>query len=162
MPALDYVTLVEYNIWADRRLLNAAEQIPDHLLRTGTLSKGNAFVTLKHILEAQRSYRLSCQNQPVQDSEQLFESFKDVPALRPFWQEEGERLLTYVRSLTESDLEREIVPYWTSQTVKMRHILVHIVNHSTDHRTELGWFFTSLGYSPGELDYIFFAMGMFK
>ena len=162
MPALDYVTLIEYNNWADHRLLNTAEQLPDVDLRSGTLSKGDAFLTLRHILEAEWAYRMTCQNQSALGKKQLFESFKDLSALRSFWEAEGERLLTFVRSLTENDLEREVVPHWTRQAVKTRHVLVQIVNHSTNHRTELGWYFTGLGHSPGDLDYIFFVMGILK
>ncbi len=45
---------------------------------------------------------------------------------------------------TRSDGEPRVRPFW--------HTLVHVVNHGTQHRSELARFLTDRGHSPGELD----------
>src|SRR5579871_6347323 len=150
--AFNYVTLIEYNKWANRLLLDTAEKVPDDLLRAGNLTRGSAFQTLQHMLDAEWAWRQSCIGQTYNDALWKIEPFADLAALRAFWEPESEELLALVRSLTEADLERKVLPNWTNDLIKIKYVLLHVVNHATNHRSEIGWYFHQLGYSPGDLD----------
>ena len=69
MKADDLLTLVEYNRWADGRLLRQVKKLTsEQLLSPCWLSQGNLLDTLIHILDAQWYWRLACQegNAPVE------------------------------------------------------------------------------------------------
>ncbi len=154
MNTFDMITYVQYNNWGNERLVAVAEQIPPDQLRTGTLSKGDAFETLRHVVDVEWSWRMACEEKPATQVLWEIEPLEDLPAVKAYWQAEGERLLAFVRGLSEADFEREVIPSWQDKSAKIKHILMHLVNHGTNHRSELGWYFTSLGYSPGDLDFL--------
>jgi uncharacterized damage-inducible protein DinB len=65
-------------------------------------------------------------------------------------------LRTYVQSLDAAALNAPIAlgtaPDGSPRQAKRWHILAHLLNHSTQHRTELARYLTDSGYSPGDLD----------
>ena len=158
MNAYDYVTAVQYHNWANQQLLDVAEKIPtDQLMGGAPLSQGTAFETLRHMLDVDWSWRLACVNQVA--TKVLWEEvpMEDLAALRAYWRGEAETLLTFVRGLSDEELERDITPSWMETTYKTKHIIMYIVDHGANHRSEIGWYFTKVCCSPGNigfLDYI--------
>jgi uncharacterized damage-inducible protein DinB len=76
---------------------------------------------------------------------------------------ERERMLTYARSLSGADLER-VIDFGTAQggapkRATVWQILLHIVNHSTHHRSELCRCLEAAGHpiDEAEIDYITFV-----
>ena len=65
----------------------------------------------------------------------------------------------FVASLTDDDLNRP-VSYNTTKGLPMEnilwHLMTHVVNHGTQHRSEAAMLLTGCGYSPGDLDLIVF------
>lgn len=160
--AIDYLTFIEYNNWANGQILDTAAKLSDEQLHSGTLSHGSAFLTLQHMLNAEWVWRQACIGTPYNDELWRIEPFADLPSLRAYWEAEGQRLLEFVLSLSEADLERKMKPNWTDELLEIKYILLHIVNHASNHRSELGWYFTACGYSPGEpefADYMLFFRG---
>jgi uncharacterized damage-inducible protein DinB len=164
MQNVDLVTQVEYNNWANGKILEAAARIPaDQLFATrealgipAQLSNPSAFDTLRHVLDVEWSWRLACQE--VSATQLLWEvetePLDDLPAVTAYWHAEEERLLAYLRSLSAADLAREVTPSWGSRSCQIGQIIMHIVHHDAFHRSELGWYFTALGHSPGDLGYL--------
>ncbi len=62
MQAKDLLTLVEYNHWANDRLLRRVNQLSSEDLETACwLSQGTVVNTLLHIADTQWYWRLACQ-----------------------------------------------------------------------------------------------------
>jgi uncharacterized damage-inducible protein DinB len=89
----------------------------------------------------------------------LEEKITDFETLRHTWLNEEIQMRSYLRELEERDLDR-IVKYGQltghEQSNVLWHILVHVVNHGTQHRAEASSKLTELGYSPGNIDFILF------
>lgn len=65
----------------------------------------------------------------------------------------------YLASLTEDDLSQPLAYVTTAGrpfSSTLWHILVHVVNHGTQHRAEIAQVLTQLGHSPGDLDMILY------
>lgn len=131
MQASQALTLVEYNRWANGRLMRRAAHLsPEQFHAPCWLSQGSLFKTLIHIADAQWFRRLALQEGrgPADTlTEQQFQVIRfswstSRPRSKPLWQG-----------------------------------LVHIVNHGTHHRSEAGQYMTTLGRSPGNLDFILYV-----
>ena len=62
MNTADMLTLVEYNKWANNRLMRRAAHLSqEQLSEPCWLSQGNLYDSLIHTVDAQWSWRLACQ-----------------------------------------------------------------------------------------------------
>ena len=65
----------------------------------------------------------------------------------------------YLAGLTDDDLTGTI-QYTRTEGVNSRHrywqILLHVINHGTQSRSEAAVLLTQFGHSPGDLDYMIF------
>jgi uncharacterized damage-inducible protein DinB len=88
------------------------------------------------------------------------EDFPTFESLRDRWLAEDFELMKFVEVVTEDQLNS---PFHYSSTEGIRYenllweSMAHLVNHGTQHRSEAAVILTELGYSPGDLDMIFFT-----
>jgi uncharacterized damage-inducible protein DinB len=154
------LALVQYNTWANRRLLQAAARLsPEQLASPCWLSQGSVFSTLLHTLDTQWYWRLGCQEGELPIHSLSEAQLPDLSKLRQYWKAEDQRLETYVKSLTPEQAAGEVLYRWPRARYRSRplwHIILHIVNHGTHHRSEIGQYLGTLGHSPGDLDFIEF------
>jgi len=89
------------------------------------------------------------------------ETLADLPQLVTFWQAEQATLRAYIQSLDSAALQAtvEFGAAEAPQQAKRWHILLHLLNHSTQHRTELARYLTDRGHSPGDFDLLDLLMG---
>jgi uncharacterized damage-inducible protein DinB len=153
MDADPLAALVRFHAYANRRIIEtAAELSDDELLGPGPLDHGTAFQTLRHLVDVDWSWREFCIGNDVGPTYVWDRvALDDLASITGFSEEEDARLLAYVRSLDDASLAEPLsigdgvsVPRWL--------IVAHVVNHGTQHRSELARFFTDRGHSPGELD----------
>jgi uncharacterized damage-inducible protein DinB len=150
-------TLYAYNWWATERILNAARGMSDEdftSIATVPLPFGSLRDTLVHILDTERSARLLLSGHLERNALDPA-TFASVDDLTRFWRAEATAMNDYLSGLLDEVLDREFVlndaeryPYWQ--------LLVHFVNHSTQHRSEAAILLTELGRSPGDLDIYLF------
>jgi uncharacterized damage-inducible protein DinB len=62
--------------------------------------------------------------------------------------------------LTDEQVSGEIEFSWPRARPRRKalwQVVVHVVNHGTQHRAEAGDYLASCGYSPGNLDFLIFV-----
>lgn len=154
MSSFDFINFVKYNNWGNIHLLTTAEQAPFERLTGDVLQRGESpYYTLHHMYYNERAWRLACEERTDDEPQ---DGFANLQSMKAHWQAEGERLLAYVESLTESDFQRRITPAWIDKSFTIGQVIIHLITHAIDHRSELGWYLTSLGHSPGDMDFIGF------
>src|ERR1700693_5447396 len=98
--------LYDYNAWASRRSLSAAAALTPEQF---TKPMGNSFSsvrdTLGHIFGAEWIWLERFQGRSPSSLPDTIQ-FKDIASLRERWSEYEARLLSFVRGLTQTDLDR--------------------------------------------------------
>jgi uncharacterized damage-inducible protein DinB len=147
------LSLVRFHAWANDRILTTTAGLSDdELRRTAQLDHGSAFQTLRHLVDVDWSWREILLGNDLGGTF-AWDVFplEDLSAIHAFSLEEDARLRSYVESLDDAALtaprtlgEGFARPPWL--------VAAHIVNHGTQHRSELARYLTECGHSPGELD----------
>jgi uncharacterized damage-inducible protein DinB len=85
------------------------------------------------------------------------DQFMSVDLLVARWTEEEATMRAYLASLTDADLQ-QVVESRNSAGQVFRYplwqILIHVVNHGTQHRSEVALYLTNFGRSPGNMDFL--------
>ncbi len=152
--------LIDYNCWANARILRTTAQIaPEQFTAPFAVSFGSLRGTLVHILGAEIVWRLRIEadNAPyfmIGESE-----FPALVDLRRRWTAEEAALRAFLSSLDEDGAD-QVIQYKNSRGIAMQNplwqILAHVVNHGTQFRSEAAVILTQLGHSPGDLDLIYY------
>jgi len=152
----DLRLFVRFHAWANGRIIETASALTDDQFRAdGPLDHRTAFQTLRHLVDVDWSWREFAEGRdPGQTYAWDRFPLDDLPSIASFSAEEDARLVAYVDGLVPASLDEplglnpedpsDVVPRWL--------ILAHVVNHGTQHRSELARYLTDLGHSPGELD----------
>ena len=146
--------LFDYDRWATQRLLAVLDGLdPAVWSRTHVVDERGLGGILVHQLGAAQRWRHGIADtgeSPHPEDEPL----PSIDELRARWDAEWAAVDAWVPTLTDGllDYVHEGVAVWV--------MLVHVVNHGTQHRSEAAALLTAAGRSPGELDLIYFAEGL--
>ncbi len=156
--------LIRYNEWANGRILDTIARLPpQQLTASAALDHDTPWQTLLHLVDVEWSWRLIAQGIPAPQLLWEVESFADLAQLKSYWLGEQATLRAYVQSLDAAALSTPLTlgtaPDGSPRSAKRWHILAHLLNHSTQHRTELARYLTDSGHSPGDLDLLDLLMG---
>jgi len=156
----DLKILYLYNYWARDQVLHAAANLSHtQISAQSSISFGSMLSNLTHMLNAEWIWRNRCQMKHSPKSMLLEEKITDFETLHHTWLNEEIQMRSYLRELEQRDLDC-IVKYGQmtgqEQSNLLWHILVHVVNHGTQHRAEVSSKLTELGNSPGNIDFILF------
>jgi len=152
-----FVMMADYNVWANGRLYGMARQLPDEQYRrdVGAYFK-SLHGTLNHIMVADLIWvrRLTGVGDHPRNLNAII--FDDLPSLLAARQQVDQRIITYVDSLSDAQLE-ETWDYrmlgGTLQRQRRRETLAHLFNHQTHHRGQAHAILTVLGVcEPDGLD----------
>jgi uncharacterized damage-inducible protein DinB len=155
MDTESLLALVRFHAWANERILTTAQGLSDgEFRRPAPLDHGSVFQTLRHLVDVDWSWRELCTGNGVGETYVWDHGFllDDLESIRAFCVEEDARLRKYVEGLDHAALAeppplgKRSHPRWL--------IIAHVVNHGTQHRSELARYLTDCGHSPGELDLI--------
>ncbi|MFC1960396.1 DinB family protein [Chloroflexota bacterium] len=161
MQTSDLRLLFEYNYWASRRLIEVAASLSDDQFTQALFDADPDSVRDKmvHTFSAEWLWRLRCQDGISPPRLLHGEEFPTVDVVRSRWAVEEAAMMKYLTGLSDLDLTKSI--YYTTTTGAGRknvlwQILTHVVNHGTQHRSEIATMLTELGHSPGDMDLIVF------
>jgi uncharacterized damage-inducible protein DinB len=161
MNKQDILLLYKYNQWANARILNTAANVTqEQYLAPASFPHGGLRGTLVHALSAEWIWRTRWEGSSP-TSLLKSEDFPTLESLRTRWSEEEGRLMDFVSAITEERLNSPFDYKNTSGrpfTKIVWHVMAHLVNHGTQHRTEAAAILTDLGHSPGDIDLIGFLI----
>ena len=160
MHKADIITLYNYNSWANARVLRATEYVStEQFVAPVRVSFGSLRGTLVHALSTEWMWRVRCQEGVSPISMLAEEDFPTVDSLVVRWHEEEAAMRAFLNQLDDEHLNQSVA-YATTKGVPYTNILwqllFHVVNHSTQFRSEAGVVLTEYGFSPGDLDMIVF------
>lgn len=154
-----YRWLFDYSYWARDRVLSQVAKL-DHegYVAPQGLDYGSIRGTLVHLLARETIWLDRWQGRPDSSISEV-----DLPtfeALQERWTREEARMRAFLDQLTDSKLA-EIVEYVSAAANKRYAIplwpmMSHLVNHGTQHRSEVALALTQTGLSPGDLDLILY------
>ena len=151
MSPEDMRQLYDYNAWANRRAMEAADALtPEQFTKPLGSSFSSVRDTLAHIYGAEWVWLerfQGCSPTSLPDVTQ----FANLASLRERWLEHETRLLGFAGGLTQADLDR-MMEYKTLKFGVYRNPLwqsmQHLVNHGTYHRGQVTTLLRQLGAQP--------------
>lgn len=159
MNKQDIELLYKYNQWANKRILDAAANVTEEqFLVPASYPHGGLRGTLTHALFAEWLWRRRWEGESPTTG-MTPEDFPTLEALRKHWREEEVKLMDFVMSRTEEQLNQTFQYKNTKGRVFeniLWHVMAHVINHGTQHRSEAAAMLTELGHSPGDIDMILF------
>lgn len=159
MNKQDISLLYRYNQWANAKILSAAADVTSgQFLASASLPHGGLRGTLVHALFAEWIWRQRWEgNSPT--VKLRAEDFPTFEALRLRWADEEKLLTSFVENVTNERLSSYFFYTTTTGTPRenvLWQVMVHVVNHGTQHRSEAAALLTDFGHSPGDLDLVYF------
>jgi uncharacterized damage-inducible protein DinB len=159
MSPAEMQVLYDYNAWANRRSLGAAEKLTaEQFVRPLGSSFSSVRDTLAHICGAEWIWLERFQGRSPAALPSV-NQFQDVASLREHWLAQEQRLIAFVKGVTQSQLDSEMSyktlkfgvynnPLWQS--------MQHLVNHGTYHRGQVTTMLRQLGAEPVLTDLMHF------
>ncbi len=160
MRATEIHQLYAYNTWANVRVLQVATTLtPAQFTAPAPVSFGSLRATLVHLLSAEWIWRMRA-SAGISPETMLDEaSFPTIDALEARFVLEAELMHRFLGGLDDAALDRTIRYTTTSGTPfenPLWQLILHVINHGTQFRSEAAVVLTGFGASPGDLDLIAF------
>jgi uncharacterized damage-inducible protein DinB len=162
--------LYDYNDWTDARILAACARVsPEQYAAPAVSGSGLRGLreTMVHILDNTWQQRITLQGfykEPLADAaaydatELHEDALPTFAALQARWMTEQREMRAYIDKLTEATLNgviRYVIPGAVRQLFVWQ-ILVDLILHATQHRSEAAVLLTRFGQSPGDFDFTMF------
>lgn len=161
MHANDVEVLFNYSAWANQRILDATARLTSEQFLAQTDPNGNSVRDiLVHMLGAAWIWRMRLQHGAAPTRLLDPADFPTYNALVERWHEEQAGWNGYVGGLVDDEVNRPVLYRNTKGELfeaVMWQILLHVVNHGTQHRAEVAQILTGYGCSPGDVDMIVFV-----
>ncbi len=157
----DQIRLVfDYSYWATYRVLEQAAQLaPGQFTAERPVPHGSLQGLLLHALNTERFHRARWLRAPDFPAPTEPGDASTAGDLAAAWREDERDMRAYLARLTDADAEADFsLAPWRPATLPRWLLMLHLANHTMQHRSEAALLLTEAGHSPGDLDLIFFAI----
>lgn len=127
-------TFVKYHLEMTRRVWKSIDQITDEqFLSDDAYSRGSIRNLMVHLANTDSNWLAGLKNIPESQDppRRKYEDYPDRATARTFWEETAKDLAEYVERLTEAELNEYPVDIPSLRW----QVLLHMINHGTDHRS---------------------------
>lgn len=142
-------SLVAYTVWANDKVLDAAS-------RLSPSEFADVRDNLTHLLGTQQFWYARWTGEAFQER-----AYETLPQLQAAYQESHRELTTIAAALTDESWQRREA-WWTEwgyqHELEIGRTITQVVMHGVQHRSEVAVVISSVGQSPGDLDYLNFLM----
>jgi uncharacterized damage-inducible protein DinB len=152
--------LFEYNTWANDKIMEKAVQMGEDQLTAPTgHSHGSLRELILHMMRTEWVWRNLCQFGAITQAPPHRGDMPTLDAIQDRWAQEDELMRTYLEGLNDADLKKTISlkdRLGNTHSYDLWGMLMHLLLHSMQHRSEVAAILTGYDHSPGDLDLIFF------
>lgn len=151
--------LLEYNRWADAKMLDAVAALtPDQFSKDMGTSHGSIRKTLAHILFSEEVWLMRWKGISPKEVPEAGE-LPDLPAIRSRWHDYHMDLRNFFSKMSDENM-LEVISYDNFQGEERAYplwqMMHHIVNHSSYHRGQIVTMLRQLGAAVVPLDFLLF------
>ena len=153
----------DYGCRARGRLLHEARQLSHEEFHAESEfgNMGSVYSLLLHTFATDWLWRNLAEDGELDGPPPDAEAYAALPAIESSWQQEKAAFRSFLASLDEGELEetvRTVDPAGNPHAFLRWKMVQHMLTHAMQHRSETAAVLTSLGRSPGNLDYLFFII----
>ncbi|MBN4064659.1 DinB family protein [Dehalococcoides mccartyi] len=153
--------LYEYQREVNTHLLEVAKRVSDDDL-TSVIVEGQPSIrdTLFHMIDVIEVHFMWWNYNTDQivpdDPDRQLDDYPDIESLSIYWESVDHYLAKCVDSLTSDEqlnrtYQRSFADGSTSTRI-LWEMMLHVINHGTQHRSEVAMMLTKLGHSPGDME----------
>ncbi|HEX5506151.1 MAG TPA: DinB family protein [Thermomicrobiales bacterium] len=148
-------TMYDYNAWANRRVFDTAARLTPEQFTTACIAGQDPVRdTLVHTIDAQAAWFERFRDEP-EGAELDPRDFPDAASIRQHWEGIEREARAFLARQDDQSLTPDFVlprPGRDARVDPLWQLLLHVVNHGTQHRGEVAAMLTACGHSPGDLD----------
>jgi uncharacterized damage-inducible protein DinB len=155
MRVSELLLLKDYDVRATAKILAQAAQLtPEQFTTVPEGGYMSARDTLVHTMSAERYWRTGWQTgRSVPDFAP--KDFPTCASIAERWREEDQVTRDFLATLDDADLDVELGGDFAGDG-PLGMTIVHLLLHAMQHRSEVAMMLTAYGYSPGDVDLIFY------
>lgn len=155
-------TLFDYNLWAWNHVLTSMVKLSeaDYMAKRPLFAQTSLHEQLVHCLAAESIWLSRCLGSSPTT---MFDpnAYAGLTAVQQQWATVRDDWSNFLRGLTNDAVQRDI-PYHNTKgdsfNLKLADILQHVVNHATEHRSQMTPVLFQLGVPTPPLDYMRFRL----
>ena len=156
----DLVVRYDYGYWANRKLFDVVAQLPaDQFTQSVTGGWGSIRTTMVHALSAEWGWTSRCGGRPERPARLDPADYPTAESLIHEWERVEGYVRAFLSTLTDDDLSRHVDYSFEAgqdRSLPLGQLMQHAAAHGVHHRGQVALMLRLLGYTPGNIDLLFY------